>query len=272
MGKKYDTVLTVAGSDTIAGAGIQADLKTFSAIGCYGVSVITALTAQNTKGVTGIHPVPLDFIEKQFEAIASDINIETVKLGMLYSKDIVDLIAQKIIKYKIKKVVLDPVMVAQSGDSLFLDNLNTAIIEKLLPLATIVTPNLYEASVLLNEKINDISDMEVAAKKLAKYGSTSVLIKGGHLINSENKCLDVLYISQTDQTIILSEEKISTNNNHGTGCTLASAIASYLEKGFSIVESVKKGKKFITHALKAGESYSLGAGAGPVHHFFNFWT
>ena len=268
-GRTYRTVLTIAGSDSGGGAGIQADLKTISAMGCYGMSVITALTAQNTKGVTGIHAVPPDFAEKQMETVFSDIGVDAVKIGMLFSAELIETVAQVLKKYKIDKIVLDPVMVAQSGDKLLKDNAIEAIKIHLMPLSMVVTPNLPEASVLLNCALHGFEDIKKGAKDLSEYGSRSVLIKGGHL--KDNDSTDFLYIAKEDRLVILKGERINTINNHGTGCTLSSAIASCMAKGCEIEEAVRKAKTYINEAIRAGSKYKIGHGHGPVHHFHKFW-
>lgn len=265
----YRRVLTIAGSDSGGGAGIQADLKTISAMGCFGMSVITALTAQNTKGVTGIHPIPPDFAEKQMEAVFSDIGVDAVKIGMLYSAELIETVARALKKYKIDKIVLDPVMVAQSGDKLLKDNAIEAIKKHLMPLSSVVTPNLPEASVLLDRKLNDFENIKKAAKDLSEYGSRSVLIKGGHLKHNDSS--DFLYLAKEDRLVVLKGERINSINNHGTGCTLSSAIASCMAKGCGIEEAVRKAKTYITEAIRAGSKYKIGHGHGPVHHFHKFW-
>jgi hydroxymethylpyrimidine kinase/phosphomethylpyrimidine kinase len=267
--RTYRKVLTIAGSDSGGGAGIQADLKTISAMGCYGMSVITALTAQNTKGVTGIHAVPPDFAEKQMEAVFSDIGVDAVKIGMLYSAELIETVAQVLKKYKIDKIVLDPVMVAQSGDKLLKDNAIEAIKKHLMPLSSVVTPNLPEASVLLDCKFHGFKDIEKGAKELSEYGSRSVLIKGGHL--KDNDSTDFLYLTKEDRFVIVKGKRIKTKNNHGTGCTLSSAIASCMAKGCKIEEAVTRAKTYITEAIRVGSNYKIGHGHGPVHHFHKFW-
>jgi len=267
--RTYRKVLTIAGSDSGGGAGIQADLKSFSAMGCYGMSVITALTAQNTIGVTGIHPVPPSFVEKQMEAVLSDIGVDAVKIGMLYSAELIQTVAQVLKKYKIDKIVLDPVMVAQSGDKLLQDDAIEAIKIHLMPLSRVVTPNLPEASVLLDRKLHGIEDIKKGAKDLSRYGSRSVLIKGGH--SNDNDSNDFLYLAKEDRFVVLKGKRIKTRNNHGTGCTLSSAIASCMAKGCKIEEAVVKAKTFINEAIRAGSQYKIGHGHGPVHHFFKFW-
>lgn len=267
--KTYCKVLTIAGSDSGGGAGIQADLKTFSATGCYGMSVITALTAQNTQGVTGIFPVSPSFVEEQMEAVLTDIGADAVKIGMLYSAELIESVARQLRKHGIKKIVLDPVMVAQSGDKLLQDEAIDALKSHLMPIAGVLTPNLPEASVLIDRELHGIEDMRNAAKALARCGSQSILIKGGHLEESNSN--DLLYICKEDRFVWFKADRIETNNNHGTGCTLSSAIASFLARGDDIETAVGKAKQYVHEAIRAGAAYQLGQGHGPVHHFFKFW-
>ena len=267
--RQYCKVLTIAGSDSGGGAGIQADLKTFSAIGCYGMSVITALTAQNTQGVKAIHAVPPAFAVEQIEAVLSDIGADAIKIGMLYSAELIEAVAQELKKHGARKIVLDPVMVAQSGDKLLQDDAIEAIKTHLMPLADVVTPNLPEASVLCGMPLTQWGDIESAAEILAKYGSRSILIKGGH--GDERKSTDLLFLAGEGRFVSLAADRIETRNNHGTGCTLSSAIASYMAKGNDIEQSVQMAKAFINHAIAAGAHYKIGHGHGPVHHFFQWW-
>jgi len=267
--KKYCRVLTVAGSDSGGGAGIQADLKTISANGCYGMSVITALTAQNTVGVTAIHPVPVDFVERQMEAVLSDIGTDAVKIGMLFSPELIKCVADQLRSFKIKNIVLDPVMVATSGDKLLLDDAIEALKEQLLPLADIITPNLPETEVLLGREIKSLADLAQAAEELAGLGCSNILIKGGHLQDEESD--DLLYLGDEKRSVVLPGRRIVTNNTHGTGCTLSSAIASYLARGKEIEEAVRLAKEYITGAIIAGADYQIGHGHGPVHHFYKFY-
>jgi hydroxymethylpyrimidine/phosphomethylpyrimidine kinase len=267
--RSYCRVLTIAGSDSGGGAGIQADLKTFSALGCYGMSVITALTAQNTRGVTGIHPIPPSFAAEQMSAVFSDIGADAVKIGMLYSAELIEVVADQLSALGARNIVLDPVMVAQSGDKLLQDEAIEAIKKHLLPLADVVTPNIPEARVLLDQRLDNLEDMQAGAKALAAFGSQSILIKGGHL--SEEDSTDLLYLSGEDRFVIMEGERIETRNNHGTGCTLSSAIASYMAKGCGIEEAVCKAKEYISKAIEAGAGYIIGKGHGPVHHFYAFW-
>ena len=267
--REYHKVLTIAGSDSGGGAGIQADLKTISAIGCYGMSVITALTAQNTLGVTGIHPIPPPFAAEQMTAVFSDIGADAVKIGMLYSAELIEVVAEQLEKFGAKNIVLDPVMVAQSGDKLLQDDAIQAIKDHLMPLADVVTPNLPEARVLLGREILGLEEMQTAAESLAAYGCRSILIKGGHL--QENKSTDMLYLAEEARWVVLEADRIASRNNHGTGCTLSAAIAAYMAQGCSIEKAVRQAKVYIQNAIRAGAAYTLGKGHGPVHHFFEFW-
>jgi hydroxymethylpyrimidine/phosphomethylpyrimidine kinase len=273
MKKTYYRVLTIAGSDSGGGAGIQADLKTFSALGCYGMSVITALTAQNTQAVTGIYPIPPEFIARQIDAVMDDIGVDAVKIGMLHSPEVIHAVTERLKQYQISNIIVDPVMVAKSGDKLLRDDAVNALKTDLIPIASLITPNIPEAAVLLQRSETfvqqDIGHLEAACKELADLGPQAVLLKGGHL--NTKKSLDILY-SKTDETLQYFEaERIETINTHGTGCTLSSAIASYVAKGNSIQEAVLRAKEYITQALKVGAAYQLGKGHGPVHHFHNFW-
>jgi len=269
MTKKYHKVLTIAGSDSSGGAGIQADLKTFSALGCYGMSAITALTAQNTKGVTAIHAVPPAFAEEQLEAVFGDIGADAIKIGMLYSAEMIETVARQLKKHHAKNIVLDPVMVTQNGDKLLKDEAIEAIKEYLMPLAMVLTPNLPEASVLLNRQVHNLRDMRQAAREIASCGSRCILLKGGHLDGDD--CTDLLFISPEDRFVVLKGRRIDTRNNHGTGCTLSSAIASFLARGLPLDEAARSAKEYITGAIRAGAEYEIGNGHGPAHHHYRFW-
>jgi hydroxymethylpyrimidine/phosphomethylpyrimidine kinase len=268
--KKYNTALTIAGSDSGGGAGIQADLKTFSACGCYGMSVITAITAQNTQGVSDIYPVQISTIEKQLDAVLQDIGADAVKIGMLHSSEVIKLVASKIKEYKIKNLVIDPVMVATSGDKLLQDEAIAALKTELLPLADVITPNIPEASILLGRNIRSQSDLPLAAREMSFSKNVSVLLKAGHL--TENELIDVLYNADKDEIIRLASPRINTLNTHGTGCTLSSAIAAFLSKGNDLQTAVENGKNYIEKAIIKGRDYKLGHGHGPVHHFHNWWN
>jgi hydroxymethylpyrimidine/phosphomethylpyrimidine kinase len=265
----YRRVLTIAGSDSGGGAGIQADLKTFAALECYGSSAITALTAQNTLGVRAIHPVPPEFAAAQIAAVFEDIGADAVKIGMLYSARLIRIVAEELHRYRARNVVLDPVMVAQSGDRLLESDAVGAIREHLMPLAEIVTPNVPEAEVLTGRRIGGLAEMQAAARDLAGHGSRAVMLKGGHLETADSS--DLLYLCRDDRWVTLPAERIPSRNTHGTGCTLSSAIAAYLARGEELEAAVRRAKTYITAALQAGAPYRLGSGHGPVHHFFGYW-
>jgi hydroxymethylpyrimidine/phosphomethylpyrimidine kinase len=267
--RSYRRVLTIAGSDSGGGAGIQADLKTFSALGCYGMTVITALTAQNTRAVTGIHAVPPAFAAEQMDAVFSDIGTDAVKIGMLYSAELIETVAERLRKYRAANIVLDPVMVAKSGDRLLQEEAIEALKRQLIPLATVITPNLPEAAVLLGSKTIDKGAMPKTAEALAGLGSRSVLLKGGHLTGAEST--DCLYLTAERRSVFLDGRRFDTPNTHGTGCTLSSAIAAFLARGHDIASSVQQAKDYISDAIRNGSAYRLGHGHGPVHHFFEFW-
>lgn len=267
--KTYVRVLTIAGSDSGGGAGIQADLKTFAACGCYGMSVITALTAQNTKGVTGIHAVPVDFVRQQLDAVLSDIGCDAVKIGMLFSPQLIAEVAEGLRRHGVRLVVLDPVMVAQSGDKLLQEEAIDALKSQLVPLAHLLTPNLPEAEVLLGRRIAGEEGIASAARALAELGCANVLVKGGHLEGLDSD--DCLFLGAEQKAIILPGKRIATVNNHGTGCTLSSAVAAHLAKGMTVSEAVHAAKAYISAAIAAGAGYRLGGGHGPVHHFHGWW-
>ncbi len=262
--------MTIAGSDSGGGAGIQADLKTISANHCYGMSVITALTAQNTIGVSAIHPVPVDFVRQQLEAVLGDIGTDAIKIGMLFSPELIKTVAAMLKKFNCRNIVLDPVMVATSGDRLIEDDAIKALKTELIPLAELITPNLPEASVLLERDISSRDDLARAAIDLSKLGCTNILIKGGHLDESQDSD-DLLYLGEEGKTIPFPVTRIETNNTHGTGCTLSSAIASGRARGLDIEQAVRAAKDYITGAIAAGAGYRIGNGHGPVHHFFRYF-
>lgn len=267
--KSYYKALTIAGSDSGGGAGIQADLKTFSALGCFGMSVITALTAQNTRVVTGISPVPPEFIGLQIDAVMEDIGTDAVKIGMLHSPEVIEIVTKKLVQWNCSNIVLDPVMISKSGDHLLREDAVHALKTMLIPEAFIITPNLPEASVLLGRDVETLEDMETAAKDLAALGCANVLLKGGHLMEGDS--LDLLFQADKDNMTKLPGTRIETPNSHGTGCTLSSAICAGLAKGISLETAVKNAKTYITGALTAGAKYTTGKGHGPVHHFYDLW-
>jgi len=257
-------VLSIAGSDPSGGAGIQADLKTFSALGAYGMAAITALTAQNTKGVTAVHELPSDFVIKQVQTIFDDIRVDAVKIGMAGSAQTITLLADLLQKQKPAVVVLDPVMVAQSGDKLISDTAVKRLKIDLLPLANVITPNIPEAEILLGRKFDSL---EFFARDLLKLGSRAVLLKGGHL--REKSSRDI-YIDK-DRQEIFELKRVDTKNNHGTGCTLSSALAAFMARGLPAHEAASNAKKYVTNALTASNALKVGHGAGPVHHFHSVW-
>ena len=267
--KTYKRLLSIAGSDSGGGAGIQADLKTFSALGCYGMTVITAVTAQNTKGVTGVWPLEVDCVERQLEAVLSDIGVDAVKIGMLWSLELALRVADILQRYKVRNVVFDPVMVAQSGDALMERGVSRDLARALAPVSTLVTPNIPEASLLLGYEIDDRKTMEKAARDLESWGFSHVLLKGGHL--HEDTSCDVFFWWNCGETIMFQSNRVDTENNHGTGCTLSSAIAAYLAWGHDITQACHLAKRYITEALIKGAGYTLGHGHGPVHHFHGIW-
>ena len=252
--------LTIAGSDSGGGAGIQADLKTFSALGVYGMSVITSVTAQNTMGVEQIEDLSTEIVKAQLDAVYSDIRVDAVKIGMVSRIGVIKAIASALNEYDEKRVVLDPVMVSESGHSLLKTDARETLIDELFTRALVVTPNIYEAEEILERKINSIADMKQASKDIVQLGPDNVVIKGGHL---EGNAVDV-YFDGSDFTL-LEAERIDTENTHGTGCTFSSAIASYLAGGKSLVKSVEMAKEFITGAIK--NAPDIGRGAGPTNHF-----
>ena len=259
--------LTIAGSDSSGGAGIQADLKTFAAFGVYGASVITALTAQNTQGVRGVHPVPADFVTAQIDAVFDDLDVSAVKIGMVAELDIVKAITASLARRKPKHVVLDPVMVATSGDPLLSPDAIKCLRDDLIPRATLVTPNLPEAAALLEEEIaaNEAAIADQGRRLLA-LGARAVLIKGGHGQGSEST--DTLFTG--GGAIALSTPRIATRNTHGTGCSLSSAIAAGLAKGETLEQAVREAKTWITAAIAAADGLGVGRGHGPIHHFHRF--
>ena len=256
------TALTIAGSDSSGGAGVQADLKTMLANGVFGESVITALTAQNTMGVDAVMNVPADFIEAQMKAVFTDIYPDAVKIGMVSSGELIRVIADRLRYYHANNVVVDPVMVATSGSALIKNDAVQTLIEELLPLAVLVTPNIPEAEVLSGMAVETKEDMLIAAKKIGDANHCAVLLKGGHSINDAN---DLLYENGRFQWF--EGKRIHNSNTHGTGCTLSSAIASNLAKGFTLAEAVRRAKDYISEALAA--MLDLGKGSGPMNHGFD---
>ena len=262
-------VLTIAGTDPSGGAGIQADLKAFSALGAYGTSVITALVAQNTTGVVDVLRVPPDFVVRQIDTLFDDVRIDAVKTGMLAEPEVVELVADRIARHRPPHLVVDPVMVAKSGDRLLSEAAVAAVRDRLLPLATIITPNLPEAAVLIGgEPPEDVAGMREMAAALHRLGPRHVLLKGGHLSSATSP--DVLF-DGADFTV-LDAPRIDTRNTHGTGCTLSAAIAALLPVSPDLPSAVRMAKGYLTGALIASERLSVGRGHGPVHHFFDLWS
>ena len=257
-------LLTIAGSDSSGGAGIQADLKTFAALGTYGMSVITAVTAQNTCGVTMVQNIDLKVVEAQITAVFDDIRVDAVKIGMVSDKEIIKIIAQKLRFYQPPIIVVDPVMVSKSGFQLLAPDACETLIKELLPLATLVTPNLPEATVIVGYEVSNKDDMLKAAKDIITLGAKNVLMKGGHLQESAD---DLLYDGR--EATWFTGERINTKNTHGTGCTLSSALAANLALGLSLPEAVRKSKKYITIAIN--NALNIGSGCGPTHHFFDLY-
>lgn len=267
MTSKILNILSIAGSDPSGGAGVQADLKTFSALGCYGMAAVTALTAQNTRGVQGVFEIPAGFVRAQIESVFDDIRVDAVKIGMAGSPDTIAAIAETLAKYKPAPIVLDPVMAAQSGDGLLSADSLAALKEKLLPLATIVTPNMPEAKILLGPAWR--ADLKIAARGLMDlYPIKSVLLKGGHGDGAQST--DILCGPET--LVELSMKRVETKNNHGTGCTLSSALAVFLARGLSCEDAARQAKSYVTRALRHADALDVGGGHGPVHHFHEFKT
>lgn len=263
---RYPIALTIAGSDSGGGAGIQADIKTFSALGVFGTSVITSVTAQNTQGVRGIQAISPEIVRGQMDAVFEDFAIDAVKIGMLHNREAVRIVAESIRTFSPSFVIVDPVMISTSGSMLLDSNAIDSMVQELFPLATLVTPNLDEANYLTGITIRSVSDMEQAARKLQEAGCRSVLMKGGHLKDQE--MTDLLVIGN-ETPIRLTTSVIHTDNSHGTGCTLSSAIAAYLALGNQLTEAVRLAKQYVTSALSAGSDVHIGHGHGPVNHFFS---
>jgi len=258
--------LTIAGSDSGGGAGIQADLKTFAALGVYGMSVLTSITAQNTVGVQGIYDLPPEFVGLQIDSVMADIGADTVKTGMLSNTKIIAIVAEKLRRYQVENLVIDPVMIAKSGDPLLREEAHVTLVHDLFPLAKVVTPNLHEARVLSRLPISSLEEMKRAAKAIHRLGPQNVVVKGGHL---KRESVDLLYDGH--RFLEFPGPRLETKNDHGTGCTFASAIAAGLAKGQDVPSAVKAAKEYITQALQGATDWHLGQGHGPVHHFFALW-
>jgi hydroxymethylpyrimidine/phosphomethylpyrimidine kinase len=262
--ERVRTALTIAGSDSGGGAGIQADLKTFAALGVFGTSALTAVTAQNTLGVTAVHEIPPEIVAAQIDAVVTDIGADAVKTGMIASTAIIEIVAAKVREHGLSTLVVDPVMVATSGDRLLREDAVAALRTSLIPLATVVTPNLPEAGVLVNREVSTLEEMREAAREIVGLGARSVVVKGGHLTGD---AIDLFYDGNGFQE--LPARRIQTTSTHGTGCTLASAIAALLAKGESLENAIGNAKVYVTAAIE--RAFPVGHGHGPVHHFHRWW-
>lgn len=260
---EYPRVLSIAGSDSGGGAGIQADLKTFSALGCYGMTAITALTAQNTLGVRAIHGVPAQMLRDQIDAVMEDIGTDAVKIGMLHAPEIVRTVAEAIDRHALKNVVFDPVMVATSGAVLIDETAVDVLVRELFPRAMVITPNLDEAALLVGGPLTSAHDMEQAGQALLNRGARAVLLKGGHLPG--DSVIDLL-LTNTGEKIWMEAARIHSPNTHGTGCTLSSAMAAHLALGASLIDAVQLARIFVREALQAGSTVRTGKGSGPLNH------
>ncbi|TXT62988.1 MAG: Hydroxymethylpyrimidine/phosphomethylpyrimidine kinase [Promethearchaeota archaeon] len=260
-------VLTIAGSDSGSGAGIQADLKAFAARGVYGASAITALTAQNTIGVQGIYEVDTEFVGLQIDSVMNDIKPNVWKSGMLANAEIIEMVVRKALEYEIDKFVVDPVMVSRSGDSLLKDNAQKTLIKRLIPLAFVITPNHFEAEVIVSRNITNLEEAKEAAQSIYNLGAKNVVVKGGHIPNIED-AIDIFYDGDSFHEI--SAPRITTDNTHGTGCTYASAIAAEIAKGKKTLDAVKIAKQYLTKLLKNSINFKIGVGNGPLNHFLGW--
>ena len=269
---RYKTALTIAGSDPSGGAGLQADLKTFSALGVYGSSAVVAVVDENTVGVYGVHPIPLNFVQGQIRSVLNDIGADAIKIGMLHDSELIRGVLSTLREYPdIRRIVLDPVMVATSGDPLLQPEAVATLRDELVPYARVITPNLPEASLLLGETVDHQDQLEDAARALSHLtdAKVSVMLKAGHLEN--DSLIDIFYNAETDRSQRLASPRVNTVNTHGTGCTLSSAIAAYLAKGADLDNAARLAKEYIAAAIAAGAAYEIGHGHGPVHHFHPFW-
>ena len=264
--QEYVRVLTIATSDSGGGAGIQADLKTFAALGCYGMSAIAALTAQNTQTVTGIHAAPPEFLAAQIDAVAADIGVHAVKIGMLFSAPLMSTVAQAIDRHALSHVVLDPVMVSATGAKLIEDDAVQTMVTELFPRASLITPNLDEAAALLGRPVAGADDMPAAAQALLQLGARAVLLKGGHL--GGEQVVDVL-LERGAEPQVMQAARVPTRNLHGAGCTLSSAIAAFLAQGLPLSLATEAGRSFVLDALKGGAMVKTGHGVGPLNHGFS---
>lgn len=265
---QYNRVLTIAGSDSGGGAGVQADIKTISACGCYAASAITAITVQNTLGVTAVHPVPVEIIEQQIAAVIEDIGVDAIKIGMLHSSEVIQGVRKMLDRFQVRNVVLDPVMVSTSGHRLIEESAVASLISDLLPKARVITPNIPEAEILLGGvKLENQTQLPEAARALAEKSGSSVLLKAGHL--TEDRLVDIFFDVEDGKMYELPSVRIHTRNTHGTGCTMSSAFASMLAKGLPLPEAAAAAKQYINDAIVSGANYEIGHGFGPVDHFYN---
>ncbi|MFA8300428.1 MAG: bifunctional hydroxymethylpyrimidine kinase/phosphomethylpyrimidine kinase [Hyphomicrobiales bacterium] len=267
--KRYNRVLTIAGSDSGGGAGIQADIKAISACGCFATSAITAITAQNTIGVTDIHPIPTITLKNQIQAVLEDIGTDSVKIGMLHNSETIRAVYEMLQKFDVTNVVLDPVMVATSGNTLLQEEAINTLKDLLLPAARVITPNIPEAEILLGKKIMHQKDLPGFAKELSMDGKVSVFLKAGHM--SDDELIDIFYNAETNETIELKSKRIYSKNTHGTGCTLSSALAAFIAQGLALNEAAACAKDYINNAIINGADYHIGEGHGAVKHFYKFW-
>ena len=262
----YPTVLTIAGFDGSGGAGIQADIKTFSALGCYATSVLTALPVQNTQGVRKIYPVAMEAVADQIEAVLDDILPNAIKIGMVHTPQLVEIIVNILKKYPKIPIVFDPVMVSTSGHRLIEEETIATIVENLFPIAEIITPNMDEAAILAKMEVKTLEDMETAGIIIQNYGCKNILLKGGH---QETPRITSLLLSEKGESISFETEKFKTNNTHGSGCTLSSAIAAFLARGEDLKNAVSLAQKYVFEAIEHGKDVVTGKGNGPLNHFFN---
>ena len=261
---RYKSVLSIAGSDSGGCAGIQADIKSISANGAYAATVITATTAQNTVGVTDIHGLPIAHIKAQLDAVLSDIKFGAVKIGMLHSKEVIEVVQERLAFYAIEKIILDPVMIATSGDKL-ISNEAISSLKLFFPQTYLITPNIPEAELIIGHEIT-LENMEDSAKEIGDEFGVSVLLKGGHL-ESKELMTDMLYLKEAGKLVTINNKSIDTNHTHGTGCSLSSSIATYVALGFELEEAVQKSCAYLNEAIEAGKEMLLGKGNGPINHF-----
>lgn len=268
--KQYYRVLTIAGSDSGGGAGIQADIKTISALGAMATTAITAITVQNTLGVTEVLPIPPQTVEAQIRAILSDIGTDAVKIGMLHNAETIQVVHRVLKEFNIENIILDPVMISTSGKALLEEKAISALKKYLIPSVKVITPNIPEAEILLGREIKNLEDFPSRAQELSeKLGGISVLLKAGHIDGDE--ITDIFYNAQSNKSIALVGKRIVSDNKHGTGCTLSSALATLLAQGQALDEAAQKAKEYVNEAISQGAEYKIGEGNGPLKHFYHFW-